>query len=171
MIIISCTQLSPEQEIIKETLNKNIELEMFSFVQQGNDTLSIKKLRDKYKFLSIVYLEDGCTPCYPKYLKWQKSADSLCTCDHYTVLFIIKGNNYESFLRKILISEPEYDFKNEKLFVAMDNNQNFMNKNSHINRWAIEKTLLIDGDNKIRLVGSPLSSQKMKELFYSICSQ
>ncbi len=171
IMMFSCTHLSPQQEIIKNTLNKNIDIGMFSIVRQQREEQSFKKFRDKYKYLSIVYLEDGCTPCYPKYIKWQKNADSLCVCDNYTVLFIIEGNSYENFSRKILISEPKYDFANEKFFVVLDNNHSFLDKNSDINRWAIERTLLIDGDNKIKLVGSPLSSPKMKELFYSICTQ
>src|SRR5690606_39652329 len=64
--------------------------------------LSFNELRQQYDYLSVVYLQNGCQPCYPKYIEWHESLDSMKVGDSYTVLFVIAGQNYSDFMAKVL---------------------------------------------------------------------
>ena len=144
---------------------------MFETIRQGNMEIPFGEFRDRYPFISLVYLEDGCLPCYPKYIEWQTRMDTLDLHEDFTVLFIIQGKNYERFIENLNESEPEYEPVNDRFHIVMDPDYRFLDNNPDIERWVIDKSLLIDADDKIRLIGHPFSSPRMAELFYSICKQ
>ncbi len=67
--------------------------------------------------------------------------------------------------------EPEYEKANDRIHVAMDPDYRFLDNNPAIDRWVIDKSLLIDAGNKVKLIGPPFASRRMVELFYTICMQ
>lgn len=164
----SCTQLTPEQEIIKETLGRKVNIDMFSSVQYKTENIPFNEFREKYKYISLVYLQDNCDPCYPKYINWQYNMDSLNNLNNYTILFIINGDNFQNFLHKIKIYDPEYDLYMGHFYVVMDPDYKFLDNNSNFNRWAIDRSLLINEEDIVKLIGAPFSSARMKELFYNV---
>ena len=170
-LIFSCTQLTPEEKIIKETLGKTIETKMFTMVQEGNRAISFEEFRDTYSFVSLVYLEDGCRPCYPRYVEWQNRMDTLQLNDDFTVLFIIRGMSYDGFLGNLLESDPEYDLSKDRFHIIMDPDQQFMDANRDIPKQIIDKSILIDRENKIRLIGHPFASPQIAGLFNRICNE
>ncbi len=86
--LYSCNKLSPEQKIIKQTLYQKVNIDMFDSIQFKTTMIPFTKFRDKYQYISVVYLEDGCMPCYTEFVDWQNNLDSLSLSEHYTVLFI-----------------------------------------------------------------------------------
>ena len=50
---------------------------MFDTVRFGNKLIPFNEFRQMYNYISVVYLEDGCQPCYPKFIEWQNRIDSL----------------------------------------------------------------------------------------------
>ena len=171
VIGFSCSQLTDEEKMIKETLGKTIEIGMFESVRQGAREIPFVEFRDSYPFVSLVYLEDGCSPCYPRFIEWQTRMDTLALSDDFSVLFIIQGHSYESFKNNLLAYSPEYEKSGDRFHIVMDPDYRFLDNNPDIDRWVIDKSLLINTENEIRLIGPPFASQKMAELFYTICNK
>jgi hypothetical protein len=167
----SCTQLTPEEKMIKETLGKTVEIGMFESVRQGNREIPFEKFRDEFKFISLVYLEDGCLPCYPRFIEWQTRMDTLDLNDDFSVLFIIRGRSHESFISNLLQSNSEYEISGARFHMVMDQDYRLLDNNPDIDRWVIDRSLLIDPENKIKLIGPPFASARMTELFYTICNK
>jgi hypothetical protein len=168
---ISCNSLSTEEKEIKSSLGKSVETAMFSFIHEGNRLIPYDEFRAIYRHISLVYLEDGCRPCYHRYMEWQTRMDTLELKKDYTVLFIIRGQSYDRFLANLLQNFPDYNLLNDRFHVVMDDNSMFQAKNPGIPRWILDKSLLIDGEGIIRLIGHPFSSPRMLELFNDICSK
>jgi hypothetical protein len=89
IVFFSCRKLSTEEKMIKNTINKQLMLEMFDSVQIKNNKTSFKDFRQQHNYISIVYLKYGCNPCYTKFIKWNNTMDSIYTPNGYTVLFSI----------------------------------------------------------------------------------
>jgi hypothetical protein len=86
---------------ITKVLDHPIQLEIFEEVMQGGEVMKYSEFRQKYKYFSIVYLEDGCSPCYAKYIEWHKRFYSIKVPDEYTILFIINALKYEYFVNDV----------------------------------------------------------------------
>ena len=156
--------------MIKEALGKTVEIGMFESIRQGDREIPFGEFRNRYPFLSLVYLEDGCAPCYPRFIEWQTRMDTLDLHEDFTVLFIILGSSYERFMDNLYEYEPEYR-SNDRFHIVMDPDYRFMDNNPDIERWVIDKSLLIDPENVIKLIGAPFASERMAELLYAICNQ
>ncbi len=168
---ISCTQLTNEEKMIKETLGKTAEIGVFESVRQGESEIPFREFRDRYSFISLVYLEDGCSPCYPRFIEWQTRIDTLDLNDDFAVLFIILGHSYESFTSNLFHYKPEYELPKGRFHMVMDPDYRFLDNNPDIARWVIDKSLLINAENEIKLIGPPFASERMAELFYTICNK
>ncbi len=171
IISFSCTRLTSEEKMIKETMGKTARIGMFESVRQGDSKIPFGEFRDRHPFISLVYLEDGCAPCYPRFIEWQTRMDTLDLNDDFTVLFIILGSSYERFMDNLHEFEPEYKPANDRFHAVMDPDYRFLDNNPDIDRWVIDKSLLIDSGDKIKLIGPPFASKRMAELFYTICRQ
>ncbi len=170
-IYFSCTRLTPEEKMIKDAMGKPVEIGMFESVRQGDREIPFGEFRDRYPFISLVYLEDGCLPCYPRFMEWQTRMDTLDLHEDFTVLFIILGSSYERFLDNLHEFEPEYEQANYQFNIVMNPDYRFFDNNPDIDRWVIDKSLLIDAGNKVKLIGPPFATQRMAELLYTICMQ
>lgn len=163
LLTASCSKPNQTEKDLRESLNKPLHLEMFEVVRQGNTLLSFDELRQKYQYLSVVYLEDGCRSCYPKFIEWQNKIDSINTPIDYTVLFIIgNGNRYDEFMSQVL----DLEYMEDKFFTIMDPEFLFLENNKEIPRWIIDSSMLIEPNNKIKMVGPPWINEDMKKLFY-----
>ncbi len=67
--------------------------------------------------------------------------------------------------------EPEHEQANDRFHIVMDPDYRYLDNNPDIDRWVIDKSLLIDAADKIKLIGPPFASERMAELFYTICMQ
>jgi len=164
IIITSCTNRSVNRDI-KNNLNKTVNLEMFDTVRQKNDLMPLSDFRKMYKYISIVYLEDGCNSCYSKFIEWQNKMDTINRRNDYTVLFVINGFTYDQFIKKV----KEVDNIEDHYYTIIDKDLNYLLNNNDIPRWIIDASILIDNENKIRMTGQPWSTREMTSLFYSIC--
>ncbi len=161
VFILSCAQPSQIEKDLRENINKPLHLEMFETVRQGNNLLSFSELRQQFKYLSVVYLQNGCQVCYPKFIEWQHKMDSIGCPDNYSVLFVIQGNNYEDFMTEVL----NIDYVDDHYYTIMDPKFEFLSQNESIPKWIIDSSVLIDSDNKIKMVGAPWINENMMALF------
>lgn len=162
--LVACSNQSVNRDL-KSNMNKTVKLEMFDTVRLGNKFIPLTEFRQMYNYISVVYLEDGCQPCYPKFIKWQNMMDSLNKRNDYTVLFIIQGFRYNDFIHRV----NEIDSFTDHYYTIMDDGLKYLLNNNDIPRWIIDGSVLIGADNKIKMMGEPWSTMEMTDLFYSIC--
>jgi len=84
--------------------------------------------------------------------------------DNYTVLFIINARHYENFVR----NANTYGVVDERYFHVMDPDNQFMMANFSIPRSIIDRSILIDKDNRIRMVGEPFANADMTKVFHIV---
>ena len=166
ILLISCSSSYQTEKELRKVLNKPLEIKMFSAVLHRDSTLSFDRFREAHEFISIVYLQDGCQPCYPKFIEWHKKMASLELTDNYTILFVIQGDNYSDFMSKVLFLEVVDDI----YYTVVDANYSYLEANNNIPRWIIDASVLIDSENKIKMVGVPWANEDMKNLFYETVS-
>ncbi len=142
----SCSHPTTAEKDLREILNKPLHLEVFGTVRQGNTLLPFDDFRQQFDFLSVVYLQNGCQPCYPKFIEWINKIDSIGAPDNYSVLFVIQGNSYEDFMTEVF----NIDLVEEHYYTIMDPEFEFMSLNNNIPRWIIDSSMLIDSENKIK---------------------
>jgi hypothetical protein len=168
LFIISCSRISPEEKEIRNVLNSTLNLDMFDTIQQGKSFIPFNEFRKQYEYISVVYLEDGCSPCYPKFVEWHNKMDSISPPNNYTVLFIIQGGIYNRFMAKVWDIDPtveaHYHYITTRRF-------NFIEENINISKRMPDKTLLINRENKIKMIGVPWLTKEMTELFFKICEE
>lgn len=107
---------------------------------------------------------EGCAPCYPKFIEWHKRMEQVSAPDNYTVLFIINARHYENFIR----NANTYGVVDERYFHVMDPDNQFMMANLSIPRSIIDRSILIDKDNRIRMVGEPFANADMTKVFHIV---
>ena len=159
--LLCCSRPNATEKDLCKTLNGTIHLEAFDIVRQGNVFLPLDELKGKYDCLSVVYLEDGCQSCYPKFIEWHQKFDSITVPDNYSVLFVIQGRGYSNFMSKVL----DLDYVDDKYYTIIDTGGIFLEANKDIPRWIIDASVLIDSENKIKMVGKPWTNEDMMTLF------
>ncbi len=160
---LACTNQSPEYKRYKETLGKTLNLSMFNAVIYKGETIAFEEFRNKYKYISVVYLQSHCHSCYEKYIEWHKEMEKL-NQNNYTLLFIINEKFADEFLNEVsLIANID-----EKYFIRMDPKSSFLKENFEIPQWLIENSLLIDNKNKIKLIGEPFYNPELTKQFLKI---
>jgi hypothetical protein len=82
---------------ISKTLNNQIAFEFFDSISYGKGSLSFSDFRRQYEFISVVFLQEGCAPCYPKFVEWHRKMKSITQPDNYTTLFVINARSYQHF--------------------------------------------------------------------------
>ncbi|MDY0202042.1 MAG: hypothetical protein RBR40_13765 [Tenuifilaceae bacterium] len=160
-----CTCHTSEKKAIEDTLNETLDLSVFNTVHLQDSMLSIDELKNSYDYISIIYLLNECSPCYQRYIDWHKKMDSEMQHGNHTVLFIVEGLYYTEFINEINSIEPI----NNRYYVIMDPNQLFIIANPNIPKWIIDKSLLIDKEFRVRMVGQPWEDKKKTKQFRKIC--
>lgn len=169
--LCSCSNLTSEEKMVKNALGKTVNIEVFKAVVQEGEEMEFHKLRNKYDFIYLIYLKDGCNPCYPKFIEWQERMSKLEIGTSCTVLFVIEAKTYKDFLVKVLDFDPTYNPKSNTFYIIMDSDLKLLRNNRAINPWIFYKSILLDSNNKIRLIGPPFASKRMHELFNQIISE
>lgn len=159
--LLACKTESPESKSIKETHGKELKLDMFRTVLYKNDSVSLNTIAKKYNYCYVVYLLDDCSTCYEKYIQWHKKMNKIGISENFTILFIISGKYVDDFLSEVNEIEPI----DNSYFIVMDPNYYYTDGNSHVPQWILEQSILIDNNNKIRMVGSPFKNSESLKLF------
>ncbi len=137
---------------------------MISAVSREDSHLPWSDFRKKYRNVSIVYLQDGGAPCYPKFINWHQRMEQITKADDYTVLFVINARDYASFTR----NTPVYQSIEERYYYFIDQRNEFYRANSNIPRAVLDRSLLIDRDNRIKMVGEPFFNADMTKVFHIV---
>jgi hypothetical protein len=156
--------MSSYKNEINDNLDKEVELKSFNKINYQDSTISFSKLRKKYNYLSLVYLDEECSICYHKFIEWQEKMDTVAQGDSYAIIYVLRGSNKSDFISKVkLIGKDHSDY-----YMVYDPTYDFISDNKNIPLNIINKSLLIDSNNRIRLIGAPFLTSDMMKLFYKI---
>ncbi len=150
--------------VVDDVVDREVSLHMFSSVNRGGNEYAMSDFRAKYRNLSLVFLQDGCAPCYPKFIEWHEKMEQIITGEDYTVLFIINARHYSNFIHNARI----YGEVEERYYHVMDPNNRFIISNSGIPRYLIDRSLLIDHSNRVRMIGEPFFNSDMTKVFHIV---
>ncbi len=164
---ISCKRKNNIYEEIEESLGKELNLSIVDTVWKGEQHIGFNEFREKYKYISVVCLKEGCEPCYPNFIKWQEKMDSVGMAPNSTLLFVIQGGKTKHFLKEVQsIKKLERDS-----YVVYDKNFKYSYYNKQFPTWVVNAGILINERNIVRLVGAPFGNEEMTKLYREICSQ
>lgn len=166
LIATSCQRFTPEQKMLREVKNKNIKLDMFKTAYGKDSVFTLRQFRKQYDYISVVYLQNECGPCYRRYIDWHEKMDSINQFVNHTVLFVIQGLHVNDFLIEVDNIEPIEN----RFFIIMDPNYLFLDGNQSIPKWIFDRSVLIDRNNSVRMIGSPFYSNKHAREFKNICN-
>lgn len=159
LIFQSCNK--PITSIVEEWNQKKIQIpESLNFKSCGQDIDGLKVLNHKFKIL--YYLDSlGCTTCRLQLLEW-KSYMKLCKSRGYDVgfLFVVEVKKVEEFESKLNMHHFTYP-------IVYDPNGEFdkINKLPKDERF---RTFLLDDENRVVLIGSPIKNKKIMKLYESV---
>ena len=162
--LMSCNRATTSKSELLNALDLTLNVEMIDTVSQGEIRLAWTDFRIKYSNISVVYLQDGCAPCYPKFIEWHKRMDQIATADDYTVLFVINARDYTSFTRNINLHEAI----EEKYYYFIDPRNMFFRANSGISRSVLDRSLMINSDNRVKMVIEPFANADITRVFHIV---
>jgi hypothetical protein len=164
VMLVGCNKAPTNKNELLKVLDQTLNVEMIDTVRQGEAAISWTDLRSMYRNISVVYLQDGCAPCYPKFIEWHKRMGQIATANDYTILFIINARDYASFTRNTdLHGEIQ-----ETYYYFIDPRNEFFRYNSDISRPVLDRSLLIYSNNRIKMVGEPFANADMTKLFHIV---
>lgn len=150
--------ISPTVKLFKEHLNKCISLNGYNEVI-GDTIFDYTEFRRKYPFLMINYIDEECSVCKFKLKEWYKYANSLPKREQIAYLFIYRGTDINKYLKSVLGDKELYPF-----YYLCSEEFTYIMNNPHIDRQIIDSGYLINNENQILVIGSPISSLGVKEL-------
>lgn len=151
--------VSPIVKLFKEHLNEKISLDGYSHVFSEDSISDYSVFRDKYPYLIISYIDEDCSVCKFKLKEWYKYADMLPKNEQLAYVFIYRGENLMNYLKSVLGKRGLHPF-----YYLYSEEFTYIANNPHIDRQIIDNGFLIDKENQIRVIGSPLTSSGVKEL-------
>ena len=161
-IAAGCDRSPNSKKKLLKVLDMTMNVEMIDTVGQGEAALSWTDFRSMYRNISVVYLQDGCAPCYPKFIEWHKRMDQIATAKDYTVLFVINARDYASFTRNTDL----YGEIQKTYYYFIDPRNEFFRKNSGISRPILDHSLLIDSNNRIKMVIELFANAEITKIFH-----
>lgn len=168
LLFLSCNNMTPVEKELNRVLGKKVNLTMFDKVYHKGNSFDFNSIQQKYSYFTIVYIQYGCSPCYSKYVNWSRNKEDFLSVASHSIIFIVEGNMssiYEDFINEVRKEEPTIE---DNYYTIIDTGFDFLKGNEHIPFWMIENSLLIDDQNRVRLVGDPMGSKEMLRFFREI---
>jgi hypothetical protein len=155
--LASCSSSGKDREIVRQWIGKEIILpSSMEYKIMGRDTLCTDLWDKAYKILTYVD-SAGCTSCQLGIPQWQQIMN-ICESNDIDVsfLFVVHSNNYEDFGYELLLDNFNYP-------IIYDRQNRFYELN-HFLPYPY-RTFLLDKDNKVILIGSPINNPQMLQLY------
>lgn len=131
------------------------------FTVLGRDTVSNNDLQSDYKV--VVYADAvGCISCKLKLSKWKKIISELGEVSDCKIsfLFYLYPNSKEE-----IVDILEQNHFNYPVCFDFDDSFNKLNKLPDNEKFHV---LLLDGENKVILMGNPVNNSKIKDLYLKV---
>ncbi|ADQ79710.1 protein of unknown function DUF1573 [Paludibacter propionicigenes WB4] len=164
LCIQSCDNKKNRAElVVKKWIQKEIQIPgNITFKSVGRDTVCSRIM--KHRNIVLVYIDSlGCAACKLRLAEWKAFIET-CQKMSYDVgfLFVVQSTNYKDLENKLLLDDFTYP-------IIYDYKGDFDRINSFPKEEEF-RTLLLDRRHRVVLIGSPVRSHKMKQLFYKVIS-
>jgi len=164
-ILFSCTNSNQSAEsMVKKWVGAEIHIPSnIVYKSISKDTVSKSIFNHSYKIL--VYVDStGCTGCRLGLDEWKEIIDR-CQTKNYDVgfLFVVQSSDYGKFEHKLEMANFTYP-------IIYDITDNFNNAN----RFPSEdkfRTFLLDKDNRVVIIGSPIRDELIWKLYEEVLSK
>jgi hypothetical protein len=133
-----------------------------TFKSLGRDTASFFLWNKPYKIFT--YIDSiGCTSCQLGLSEWKAFIDS-CSQQQIDIgfIFAVHSSNYRQFTGEVRFNEFDYP-------IIYDYHNSFDKLNKFLP--APYRTFLLDKNNKVQLIGSPINNPTMWELYKKVITQ
>ncbi|MDR1122068.1 MAG: hypothetical protein LBM08_14310 [Dysgonamonadaceae bacterium] len=165
LLLISCQMFRKKntEKIVREWQRKEILIPpKVEYKILGRDTLCSDLWYKQHKIFTYVD-SIGCTSCQLGLPEWKMLIDS-CSQQQMDVgfIFVIHSSNFRQFSLEVQFNGFDYP-------LIYDYHNSF----DRLNHFPPTpyRTFLLDKNNKVLLVGSPVNNQKMWELYKNIITQ
>lgn len=166
VILVGCKELPPIVQLFKEHLNKEVNLKGYDNVHCLDKTYSYTQFRKQYPYIIVNYVDEECSTCKFKLKQWYKNSDKLLQIDGLGYVFIFRGKNYQNFIKYTIGKNSDYPF-----FFLSSEEFTYIINNPRIDRQIIDAGFLLDSNNRIQIIGSPLDSPKLGKMINKIVKQ
>ena len=162
--LLSCNTYQRRAKDIIQTWNgKTIIFTPLNAKIMGEDTIIPNILDHKYKVLTYIDTT-GCTACRLKLFDWKLFIKELNTfSEDIAFLFVIHSKNYQEFEDIQKANKFTYP-------VFYDYNANLKNINNFPNDPNFQ-TFLLDKNNKVLIIGNPVTNNNIRQLYEDILKQ
>ena len=149
--------------ILEKFVDTRIEYpKTLDYFYEGNDTTS--NIIDKHSVKMLVYFDSKeCSSCNVRHISdWSEILKyNKWTRGKIGVIFLFSPNYKEYNEVKHAINNMNLD----SLIIILDKDENFIKINPNIPKSKRYHTFLLDDNNKVILVGSPIKNKNMWELY------
>lgn len=162
-IYYSCTD-NIEVRQIKKMIGKKISFNM-NLLEIRRDTITIFDKSTMENKIKIITYSDisSCTDCMlGSNLLLERLIDSLhIPADLYIITYPVGDSLLFSYVNKV----------KAKYTILYDSDNSFLKKNNLQNTLARNRTMLLDDDNKIIIIGEPLRNNKIADLYLMVARE
>lgn len=162
-IYCSCTD-NVEVRQIKKMIGKKISFNMNLLEIRKDTIISFDKSTMENKLKIITYSDrSSCTDCMlGSTILLERLIDSLhIPADLYIITYPVGDSLIFSYVNK---TKANYT-------ILYDTDNTFLKKNHLQNTLARNRTMLLDDDNKIKIIGEPLRNNKIAELYVNVARE
>lgn len=166
---LSCRE-DTMQHVIRNNIGKKIVMKGLDVINYLDKTLSYTEFRKKYKYISIIYIDQDCSVCKTTVLEWNKHIKQLKEISgNIAYLFVYRGDKPSMYFKELSDAyQSAYKDNDFCFFIAQDPDFKFITYNNDIPHSVIDASIVIDEHNRITLIGQPFINQRMMELYQKI---
>lgn len=164
LLFFGCNIIRKEKrQILREYkffYQKKIEFQDSLFLIKNDTTYKLcdSGLNDaKPRIITII--SGSCELCIEKMVQWIDFRNQLIESFGYDMVYFILEDFNFNYFKKVY-----YPLIPNELQLIVDE-KGILSKNNGLNDLIISKTLLINSNNEIKLIGSPIESDEMANLF------
>lgn len=159
LIFSSCKKVFYSIEL-NRLINKEVTLTKDLVLVQGiNPFYNYKETKTK---VIVWFSPEECSTCRLSSLGTYKTLEEYCcdSTDHVSVLFIFSPSEEKREVFKEVLDNSSREYP-----IFVDYNNSFGTKNDFLSKKGELHSFLLDSDNKIVLIGNPMLSNSMLELY------
>lgn len=167
-ILYSCRSNQPDANAVQQLVGSSIVIPDDLVARaDGHDTVWAPRDAAMDARIVVYYDAEGCTPCKLKeLLTWKSLIETYDQAEHTRFLFILNaGNTARQELDHIVYSMR---FTHP---VLIDTAYSFERDNPQLPQEALFHVFLLDRNNRVVLVGSPIGNPQMWELYENTISR
>lgn len=168
LIVISCKENKDKEMILKDIVERNLGSKLH-LPKNMNIYKPFKNYKaDSTKIMNsnikvCAFINASCGTCISKINEWEIFANEVSKYN-VPIMLICGANNYDRFEFIKYLCESG-SVKGFLYPFFLDQKNKYLELNSFMEKEESFKTVLVNNENKILLMGNPIDNKKIKELY------